>query len=154
MGWDPPRCVLHSPQPFKKDADTDKHCAQNSTPVRVAVFSFLDDPSSANTVHAVISIVGVTMPSSVKVKYLAVMSVVQKSRFTWAGQMCFVLSCLLPTLPSSLFLFADECAPPDFWQDLRVRQMADGAGGHQDGAVRYDALSMVCSQRCFPLPFY
>ncbi|KAJ7897684.1 glycoside hydrolase family 79 protein [Mycena olivaceomarginata] len=39
---------------------------ENGTPVRVAVFNYLDDPSGANTVHAVISIAGTTMPSSVK----------------------------------------------------------------------------------------
>ncbi|KAJ7897687.1 hypothetical protein B0H14DRAFT_344531 [Mycena olivaceomarginata] len=59
---------------------------ENGTPVRVAVFNYLDDPSGANTVHAVISIAGATMPSSVKVKYLAATSVVQKGGFTWAGQ--------------------------------------------------------------------
>jgi hypothetical protein len=68
---------IPSPLPFKKDTDTDKHSAQNSTPVRVAVFSYLDDPSGANTVHAAILIAGTTMPSSVKVKYLAATSVVQ-----------------------------------------------------------------------------
>ncbi|KAJ7331317.1 glycoside hydrolase family 79 protein [Mycena albidolilacea] len=59
---------------------------ENGTPVRVAVFNYLDDPSGANTVHAVIAIAGATMPSSVKVKYLAAASVVQKGGYTWAGQ--------------------------------------------------------------------
>ncbi|KAJ7331318.1 glycoside hydrolase family 79 protein [Mycena albidolilacea] len=59
---------------------------ENGTPVRVAIFNYLDDPSGANTVHAVISIAGATIPSSVKVKYLAATSVVQKGGFTWAGQ--------------------------------------------------------------------
>ncbi|KAJ7838203.1 hypothetical protein B0H14DRAFT_3870172 [Mycena olivaceomarginata] len=54
----------------------------NGTPV----FNYLSDPSGANTVHTVISIAGATMPSSMKVKYLAAMSVAQKGRFTWAGQ--------------------------------------------------------------------
>ncbi|KAJ6548770.1 hypothetical protein B0H19DRAFT_1221069 [Mycena capillaripes] len=59
---------------------------ENGTPVRVAVFNYIDDPSGANTVHAVISIAGTTLPSSVKVKYLAAASVVQKGGYTWAGQ--------------------------------------------------------------------
>ncbi|KAJ7889810.1 hypothetical protein B0H14DRAFT_3855591 [Mycena olivaceomarginata] len=53
---------------------------------RHPVFNYLSDPSGANTVHTVISIAGATMPSSMKVKYLAAMSVAQKGRFTWAGQ--------------------------------------------------------------------
>ncbi|KAJ7766589.1 glycoside hydrolase family 79 protein, partial [Mycena olivaceomarginata] len=45
-----------------------------------------NDPSGANTVHAVISLSGATMPASVKVKYLAATTVVQKGGYTWAGQ--------------------------------------------------------------------
>ncbi|KAJ6577637.1 hypothetical protein B0H19DRAFT_932173 [Mycena capillaripes] len=59
---------------------------ENGTPVRVAVFNYVDDPSGANDVHAVISISGATTPSSVKVKYLAATTVVQKGGYTWAGQ--------------------------------------------------------------------
>ncbi|KAJ7303068.1 glycoside hydrolase family 79 protein [Mycena albidolilacea] len=59
---------------------------ENGTPVRVAIFNYIDDPSGANTVHAVISLSGATMPSSVKVKYLAATTVVQKGGYTWAGQ--------------------------------------------------------------------
>jgi hypothetical protein len=77
-------------------------CAQNGTPVRVAVFNYLDDPSGANTVHAVISIAGTTMPSSVKVKYLAAASVVQKGGYTWAGQVrCISSPSSLPELTSA-----------------------------------------------------
>ncbi|KAJ7798872.1 glycoside hydrolase family 79 protein [Mycena olivaceomarginata] len=59
---------------------------ENGTPVRVAIFNYIDDPSGTNTVHAVISLSGATMPSSVKVKYLAATTVVQKGGYTWAGQ--------------------------------------------------------------------
>ncbi|KAJ6540793.1 hypothetical protein DFH09DRAFT_63429 [Mycena vulgaris] len=59
---------------------------ENGTPKRVAIFNYLDDPSGANDVQAVISISGATMPASVKVKYLAAASVVQKGNYTWAGQ--------------------------------------------------------------------
>ncbi|KAJ7185827.1 glycoside hydrolase family 79 protein [Mycena filopes] len=59
---------------------------ENGTPVRVAIVNYLDDPTGANDVHAVIAIAGATMPSSVKVKYLAATSVVQKGGYTWAGQ--------------------------------------------------------------------
>jgi hypothetical protein len=50
----------------------------------------------------VISIAGATMPSSVKVKYLAATSVVQKGGFTWAGQVRFGSS----SSPPLFFLFA------------------------------------------------
>ncbi|KAJ7163680.1 glycoside hydrolase family 79 protein [Mycena filopes] len=59
---------------------------ENGTPVRVAIVNYLDDPTGANDVHAVIAIAGATMPSQVKVKYLAATSVVQKGGYTWAGQ--------------------------------------------------------------------
>ncbi|KAJ7166857.1 hypothetical protein C8R46DRAFT_1271897 [Mycena filopes] len=59
---------------------------ENGTPVRVAIVNYLDDPSGANDVHAVISIAGGTIPATVKVKYLAASSVVQKGGYTWAGQ--------------------------------------------------------------------
>ncbi|KAJ7457799.1 glycoside hydrolase family 79 protein [Mycena latifolia] len=59
---------------------------ENGTPVRVAIVNYVDDPSGANDVHAVISISGGTIPSSVKVKYLAAKTVVQKGNYTWAGQ--------------------------------------------------------------------
>ncbi|KAJ7718224.1 hypothetical protein B0H14DRAFT_3170856 [Mycena olivaceomarginata] len=90
---------------------------ENSTPVRVVVFSYLDDPSGANTVHAAISIAGATMPSSVKVKYLAGDERGAEERVHVGGA--------------------------DFQRDLRVGRMADGAGGRQDGAVRHDALSRL-----------
>ncbi|KAJ6482192.1 glycoside hydrolase family 79 protein [Mycena vitilis] len=62
---------------------------ENGVPVRVAIMNYVDDKSGANDVHAVISIAGATgavTPSSVKVKYLAATTVVQKGGYTWAGQ--------------------------------------------------------------------
>ncbi|KAJ7301198.1 glycoside hydrolase family 79 protein [Mycena albidolilacea] len=59
---------------------------ENGTPARVAIFNYIDDPSGTNTVHAVISLSGATMPSLVKVKYLAATTVVQKGGYTWAGR--------------------------------------------------------------------
>ncbi|KAF7336209.1 Glyco-hydro-79C domain-containing protein [Mycena venus] len=59
---------------------------ENGTPVRVAIMNYLDDPTGANDVHAVIAIAGRTMPASVKVKYLAAKTVVQKGGYTWANQ--------------------------------------------------------------------
>ncbi|CAK5267955.1 unnamed protein product, partial [Mycena citricolor] len=59
---------------------------ENGVPKRVAIINYIDDPSGANDVHAVISIAGWTAPNSVKVKYLAAASVVQKGNITWAGQ--------------------------------------------------------------------
>ncbi|KAJ6543162.1 hypothetical protein B0H19DRAFT_1035502 [Mycena capillaripes] len=59
---------------------------EDGVPVRVAIMNYLDDPTGANTVHAVINIAGRTMPESVKVKYLAAETVVQKGGFTWANQ--------------------------------------------------------------------
>ncbi|KAF8217337.1 hypothetical protein K438DRAFT_1954192 [Mycena galopus ATCC 62051] len=55
----------------------------NGTPVRVAIMSYLDDPTGASDVFAVISISGeFTMPASVPVKYLAASSVTQKGNYT------------------------------------------------------------------------
>ncbi|KAJ7478241.1 hypothetical protein FB451DRAFT_1556993 [Mycena latifolia] len=59
---------------------------EDGVPKRVAVFNYIDDPSGANDVSAVISIAGATLPAAVKVKYLAATSVVQKGNITWAGQ--------------------------------------------------------------------
>jgi hypothetical protein len=60
---------------------------ENGTPVRVAIMNYLDDPTGASDVSAVISISGgFTMPASVQVKYLAASSVTQKGNYTWAGQ--------------------------------------------------------------------
>ncbi|KAJ7090783.1 hypothetical protein B0H15DRAFT_884060 [Mycena belliarum] len=59
---------------------------EKGTPVRVAIINYVEDPLGANDVHAVISIAGGSLPASVKVKYLAAKSVVQKGNITWAGQ--------------------------------------------------------------------
>ncbi|KAJ7117214.1 glycoside hydrolase family 79 protein [Mycena crocata] len=59
---------------------------EDGVPKRVAIINYIDDPSGANDVNAVISISGGTMPASVKVKRLAAESVVQKGGYTWAGQ--------------------------------------------------------------------
>jgi hypothetical protein len=59
---------------------------ENGTPVRVAIMNYLDDPTGASNVSAVISIAGATIPSSVQVKRLSADSVVQKGNYTWAGQ--------------------------------------------------------------------
>ncbi|KAF7318924.1 Glyco-hydro-79C domain-containing protein [Mycena chlorophos] len=59
---------------------------ENGTPVRVAIFNYVDDPTGANTLNAVISISGTTLPSSVSVKYLEAATVIQKGNITWAGQ--------------------------------------------------------------------
>ncbi|KAJ7834157.1 glycoside hydrolase family 79 protein [Mycena leptocephala] len=59
---------------------------ENGIPVRVGIFNYVDDPSGANTVQAVISIAGAMVPASVRVKYLAATTVVQKGGYTWAGQ--------------------------------------------------------------------
>jgi hypothetical protein len=47
--------------------------------VRVAIYNYLDTPSGANIVHAVISIAGATMAARARVKCLAAMTVVQKN---------------------------------------------------------------------------
>ncbi|KAF7325829.1 Glyco-hydro-79C domain-containing protein [Mycena kentingensis (nom. inval.)] len=59
---------------------------ENGVPKRVAIINYVDDPSGANTLNAVISIAGTTLPSSVKVKFLSADSVVQKGNYKWAGQ--------------------------------------------------------------------
>ncbi|KAJ7146974.1 glycoside hydrolase family 79 protein [Mycena epipterygia] len=59
---------------------------EDGVPKRVAVVNYIDDASGANDVKVVISIAGGTLPASVKVKYLAAETVVQKGNFTWAGQ--------------------------------------------------------------------
>ncbi|KAJ7081158.1 glycoside hydrolase family 79 protein [Mycena belliarum] len=59
---------------------------EGGVPKRVAVFNYLDDPTGASDVSAVISIAGATLPTAVKVKYLAAKTVVQKGNITWAGQ--------------------------------------------------------------------
>lgn len=64
---------------------------ENGVPKRVAIFNYANDPSGGNDVQAVISLSdpvtgAATTPASVKVKYLAAASVVQKGNFTWAGQ--------------------------------------------------------------------
>ncbi|KAJ7727534.1 hypothetical protein DFH07DRAFT_851721 [Mycena maculata] len=67
---------------------------EDGTPKRIAIYNYMDDPTGTNNVHAVISISGAAMPSSVKVKYLAawsvVWSMVQKGNHTWAGQVVFI----------------------------------------------------------------
>ncbi|KAK7024767.1 hypothetical protein R3P38DRAFT_2530271 [Favolaschia claudopus] len=75
---------------------------ENGTPVRVAVINYIDDPSGANTVHAIISIAGATIPSSVKVKYLAAKTVVQKGNYTWAGQVSLFI------YPTNSFVFGAD----------------------------------------------
>ncbi|KAJ7181190.1 hypothetical protein C8R46DRAFT_1187363 [Mycena filopes] len=52
---------------------------------RDAIVNYLDDDSTG-TADAVIAIAGATIPSSVKVKYLAATLVVQKGGYAWAEQ--------------------------------------------------------------------
>ncbi|KAF7300999.1 Glyco-hydro-79C domain-containing protein [Mycena indigotica] len=63
---------------------------ENGVPKRVAIVNYMDDPNGAHDVDAVISLANrdgtKTTPSSVRVKYLAASSVVQKGNYTWAGQ--------------------------------------------------------------------
>nr|GAT61181.1 predicted protein [Mycena chlorophos] len=63
---------------------------ESGVPKRVAIVNYINDPSGANDVHAIITLANPdgtqTTPSSVKVKYLAASSVVQKGNYTWAGQ--------------------------------------------------------------------
>jgi hypothetical protein len=66
---------------------------ENGVPVRVAIVNYLDDPTGASTLHGVISIAGTTMPSRVKVKYLAATTVVQEGGFTWANQARYLCGC-------------------------------------------------------------
>ena len=65
---------------------------ENGTPMRVALFNYLDDDSGAHDLSVAISIGGgqtgqpTGTPSSVKVKYLLAEHVTVKGNFTWAGQ--------------------------------------------------------------------
>ena len=65
---------------------------ENGTPMRVALFNFLDDASGAHDLRVAISIGGgetgqpASTPSSVRVKYLLSEHVTSKGNFTWAGQ--------------------------------------------------------------------
>ncbi|KAJ7200294.1 hypothetical protein GGX14DRAFT_466601 [Mycena pura] len=59
---------------------------EDGVPKRVAIINYVNDPSGANDVHAVISLAGAALPAQVRVKYLAAASVVQKGNYTWAGQ--------------------------------------------------------------------
>ncbi|KAJ7141844.1 hypothetical protein C8R43DRAFT_583571 [Mycena crocata] len=59
---------------------------ENGTPKRVAIINYLDDPTGANDVSAVISIGGGTMPAQLKVKRLEADSVTQKGNIKWANQ--------------------------------------------------------------------
>jgi hypothetical protein len=81
------------------------------------------------------------MPSSVKVKYLAVTTVVQKSGFTWAGQVCFILSCLLPPYPS-LLSFSVCCRVHATRLSARSSSQTDGRWGRRTSrwCIQHDAL--------------
>jgi len=65
---------------------------ENGTPMRVALFNYLDDASGAHDLRVAISIGGgeteqpASTPSSVRVKYLLAEHVTTKANFTWAGQ--------------------------------------------------------------------
>ena len=65
---------------------------ENGTPMRVALFNFLDDSSGAHDLRVSISIGGgeteqpASTPSSVRVKYLLAEHVTSKVNITWAGQ--------------------------------------------------------------------
>jgi len=65
---------------------------ENGTPMRVALFNYLDDTSGAHDLRVSISIGGgeggqpASTPSSVRVKYLLAEHVTSKTNFTWAGQ--------------------------------------------------------------------
>lgn len=65
---------------------------ENGTPMRVALFNYLDDASGAHDLKVAISIGGeeaeqpASVPSSVRVKYLLAEHVTTKGNFTWAGQ--------------------------------------------------------------------
>ena len=65
---------------------------ENGTPMKVALFNYLDDQSGAHNLNVAISIGGgqtgqsASTPSSVKVKYLLADHVTVKGNFTWAGQ--------------------------------------------------------------------
>ena len=65
---------------------------ENGTPMRLALFNYLDDASGAHDLNVAISIGGgetgqpATTPSSVRVKYFLAEHVTTKANFTWAGQ--------------------------------------------------------------------
>ena len=65
---------------------------ENGTPMRVALFNYLDDTSGAYDLSVAISIGGgetgqpPSTPPSVRVKYLRAEHVTAKTNFTWAGQ--------------------------------------------------------------------
>jgi hypothetical protein len=65
---------------------------ENGTPMRVALFNYMTDPTGANDYTATISIGGGQTgqnngtPGQVKVKYLVAPSVSTKANYTWAGQ--------------------------------------------------------------------
>ena len=64
---------------------------ENGTPMRVALFNYLDDTSGAHDLSVAISIGGgetgqpPSTPPSVRVKYLRAEHVTAKTNFTWAG---------------------------------------------------------------------
>ena len=65
---------------------------ENGTPMRLALFNYLDDASGAHDLSVTISIGGgetgqpASTPSSVRVKYLLAEHVTAKTNLTWAGQ--------------------------------------------------------------------
>ena len=65
---------------------------ENGTPMKVALFNFLNDPSGAHDLNVTISIGGgqtgqsAGIPPSVRVKYLLADSITTKDNLTWAGQ--------------------------------------------------------------------
>jgi len=65
---------------------------ENGTPMKAALFNYLDDDSGAHDLSVAISIGGGetgqpgSTPASVRVKYLLADHVTVKSNFTWAGQ--------------------------------------------------------------------
>ena len=65
---------------------------ENGTPMRVALFNFLNDRSGAHDLNVAISVGGgetgqpAGTPASVRVKYLLADEVTTKGNFTWAGQ--------------------------------------------------------------------
>ena len=65
---------------------------ENGTPMKVALFNFLNDNSSAHDLNVAISVGGgqtgqpAGIPTSVRVKYLLANEITTKENFTWAGQ--------------------------------------------------------------------
>ncbi|KAJ3829651.1 glycoside hydrolase family 79 protein [Lentinula raphanica] len=59
---------------------------ENGTPVRVALFNYITDPSGGSDYTASIAFNGGQIASQVKVKYLVAPSVSEKHNITWAGQ--------------------------------------------------------------------